>query len=363
MGETKIQWTDVSWNPIRGCSRVSAGCDNCYAIREAHRHSAPGRPYEGLTEIRNERIDWTGIVRPVRKKLVEPFGWKNPRRVFVNSMSDLFHPSLPDEEIDRVFAVIAMCQYYGLGHIFQILTKRPTRMHAYARGFSMDRLDAAARELPVRSWDDLHNLKWPLENVWLGVSVEDESSAVERLPLLLKTPAKIRFASYEPAIGPVCFTPWLQRTSFKTCPVCLYGTNSGELRCPNDGAVLGPDIALDWIIVGGESGANARPFDVQWARAVIRQCAAAGVACFVKQLGDDVRDRSDAGFDGASRSEWPGHIDWTERVEFSPNGFREEYQGAPVRVHLPAAKGGDPSEWPADLRVREWPQSNTAVRT
>lgn len=171
---TKIQWTDETWNPVRGCSLVSAGCANCYAMKQAHRFGGTDKPYEGLTEIGPQGPRWTGKIRLVPEALWEPLHWKTPRRIFVNSMSDLFHKDVPDHFLAQVGEVIQQAQRFG--HTFQILTKRPQRMRDYLQ----------------------KNGRTPLHNAWFGVSVEDQATADERIPLLLQTPAATRFISVEP---------------------------------------------------------------------------------------------------------------------------------------------------------------------
>ncbi|MCC6672148.1 MAG: DUF5131 family protein [Planctomycetes bacterium] len=175
----------------------------------------------------------------------------------------------------------------------------------------------------------------PLPNVWLGVSVEDQATADARIPLLLQTPAAIRFVSYEPALGPVNLTA-IRRTRAE-----------GFMR-PLDGRFN----RLDWVIVGGESGPKARPCDVEWIRSVVQQCKAAGTPCFVKQLGAHIITRNDDGWEGDTPRSWPMNTRFDEHIR----GYREDYQGAPVRVRLRCRKGGHPSEWPEDLRVRQWPE-------
>ena len=307
---SKIEWTDETWNPTRGCSRVSAGCDNCYAIREARRMDHPGGSYGGLTRIRDGRPDWSGVVRFVPEQLQKPLRWQKPRRVFVDSMSDLFHESLPDDVLDRVFEIMARCPQ----HTFQILTKRPENMLRW--------LEAPSR----LAWPPD---EWPLPNVWLGVSVEDQATADERIPLLLEVPAAKRFVSYEPALGPVDLSRfmWPSRA-----------------------------FALDWIIVGGESGPRARPFALEWARAVRDQCREAGVAFFLKQMGRWIREDALATDYGSPKfvSSWllsdgrvfiPGVIG--PRANERPTGA--------IAFSLHDKKGGDMTEWPSDLRVREMP--------
>lgn len=302
MGKSKIEWTDAVWNPVRGCSIVSAGCTNCYAMRYAHRFSSRGFPYEGLTKATHGGPVWTGEVRTVPGVLDVPIRWKRPRRIFVNSMSDLFHEGVADEFKDQVFAAMALAPQ----HVFQILTKRPERALAYlvGRSRSVKYWEAGARGLGYTFlYQDFSLVRFPLPNVWLGVSVEDQRSADERIPVLLDTPAAVRWISAEPLIGPVELRPqWFY---------------ADRLRV---------DSGLDWVVIGGESGPKARPFCPEWASAIIRQCKGAGVPVFVKQLGSRV---------------------W--------------WEGAPVA--LKARKGGDPSEWPEDLRVREWPGRQSAEKT
>lgn len=333
MNKTTIAWTDSTWNPTRGCSRVSEGCRNCYAERVASRFSGPGMPYEGLA--RDGR--WTGIVRLVEGKLDQPLRWQRPRRIFVNSMSDLFHESLPDDAIDRVFAVMALAP-----HVFQVLTKRPERMRAYMQHRMQHRRDqlypvsktchVVPALLRAQLGYSIAVRRWPPPNVHLGVSVEDQETADARIPLLLQTPAAVRWVSAEPLLGPIDLN------------------DSRDWMTPG---LTKPRNAprLDWVVVGGESGPGARPCGVAWIRDVVQQCREAGVPCFVKQLGANVRDRNDAEWDGSTLTAWPNEPD----LEHDPDGYVTNHQGATVRVRLNDRKGGDPAEWPEDLRVQEWP--------
>lgn len=286
---SKIEWTDKTWNPTRGCSIVSPGCVNCYAMKQAHRFSGPGKAYEGLTK-RTDRSgpQWTGKVVTVGSALLEPLTWVKPSRVFVNSMSDLFHDDVPVAFIRRVFDVMSRARR----HTFQILTKRSERMH--------DVVPLLAEEHTAPDGSG-----WPLPNVWLGVSCEDQQRADERIPDLLQTPAAVRFVSAEPLLGPINFVR--------------------ATRLASD--------YLDWVIVGGESGPGARPFDLAWARSIVESCKSDGVACFVKQLGADPREKNPHGK--------PTQIDALVKS---------------WRLLLSDRKGGDPSEWPADLRVRQFPE-------
>jgi protein gp37 len=264
MSKSNIQWTDDTWNPTTGCTRVSAGCDHCYAfLSHDRRHIAWKRGWEtapaqyhlpfSRVQLLEDRL--YGKLSPLRKR--------QPRRYFVDSMSDLFHEDVPDDYLRRVFEVMRQARR----HTFQILTKRPERM---------------------RDWTRAHQPE-PLPNVWLGTSVEDQAAADTRIPLLLDTPAAVRFLSCEPLLGPVDLDPWLS--------------------------------GLDWIILGGESGPHARAMATEWLDFLIAQCRQApDIAVFVKQLG----------------SVWK-----------NANGAKHGH-------------GGDPDEWPADLRIREFPHSALA---
>ena len=271
---TTIEWADAVWNPVRGCSIVSKGCTNCYAMRQAHRFSGSGKPYEGLTKLTKGGPVWTGKVRLVPELLDAPLHWKKPRRIFVNSMSDLFHGDVPDEFIDKVFAVMALCTQ----HTFQVLTKRPERMLSYMKrlGSSAKLLDAGARSLGYTlEFQGVYFACWPLQNVWLGVSVEDQAAADERIPLLLQTAAAVRWVSAEPLLGPVSLR-WLAAWDGKALKPGGPGTETNEL----DGL-----RELNWVVVGGESGPGARPSHPDWFRSLRDQCAAAGVSYFFKQYG------------------------------------------------------------------------------
>lgn len=334
-GDSSIQWTMKVWNPIAGCSVISPGCTNCYAMKMAARLEAMGVPvYAGLTRKTKAGAVWTGEMRLVEKALTQPLRWRKPTTIFVNSMSDLFHEDVPDAWIDRVFAVMALAPQ----HTYQILTKRPDRMRRYLLNWP----DGAARFHHVAY--EAHKLKpgmkhgvpdgfvwelqrrWPLSNVWVGASVEDQVRADERREPMAQVAAAgwITFVSYEPALGPVDWTGW--------------------------------DF-LKLLIAGGESGPKARFCWVPNIRQAVVWCARAGVAAFVKQLGADVRDRNDAGFDGCEPDSWPDPDPFD--IDHDLDGTRDDYQGAPVRIRLRDRKGGDPTEWPVDLRVRQLPQPIT----
>ncbi len=294
MGKTSIEWTDRTWNPTRGCSRVSEGCRNCYAERQAARNlpgmKSPTNPLATFAIQTSDGPRWTGKVELIKSKLTEPLHWKKPCRVFVNSMSDLFHEALSNRDIARVFRTICECRGR---HTFQILTKRAARLPDWF----------AWAKLNYPGWFHPETGALDLWNTWIGVSVENQVTADERIPFLLQTPAAIRFVSYEPALGPVDF--------FHVKGVADMYAKMPDMRYVN----------VDWVIIGGESGPGARPFRIQWARDVIAQCKTAGVACFMKQLGAKPFDN---------------YIGYA--CENDPN------------------KGGDPQDWPRDLQVREFPK-------
>ena len=379
---SNIEWTDATWNPVVGCTPVSPGCLNCYAATMARRLEAMGKAeyqprdlephdfaYNGqfgrtdgivrdadgrlrvrIAEVRGGRAVFTGEVRTLPDRLAAPLSWKKPRRVFVNSMSDLFHEAVPFEFIDRVFAVMALCRR----HTFQVLTKRPERMAEYLNGWAAyervrTMIETPGNDVRVAWWKTLNtqqrrqeqsqwwtNLptdRWPLPNVWLGTSVENQATADERLPYLVRCQAAVRFVSGEPLLGAVDLT----RVNFGAPGV----QNVLDCRVSEIAKRAGIDKlnGVDWVIVGGESGPNARPCDVGHVRSVVQQCKAAGVPVFVKQLGVNV--------------EW-----WSSTPDMKwPEGtrFRTDESADFMRVRLRNRKGGDPAEWPDHLRVREMP--------
>jgi protein gp37 len=301
---TGVEWTDATWNPITGCSVHSAGCKRCYAMLLAGTRLSSHPSRIGLTKEVNGHHVWTGEVRFNEQWLAQPIRWAKPRRIFVVAHGDLFHEAVPDEWIDRIFAVMALCPQ----HQFQVLTKRSARMREYMR----DRAGKLARHMideylikgsdgphtgrainvawPVKSIgdiddpDDVTMRHWPLTNVWLGVSVEDQHAANERIPDLLATPAAVRWLSCEPLIGPVDLT------------MIEFPNERGGMECWDaldlhliDGAAMQDnscDATLGWVVAGGESGAEARPMHPDWARSLRDQCAAAGVPFLFKQWGE-----------------------------------------------------------------------------
>ncbi len=342
--KTNIVWTDATWNPVAGCSKVSAGCENCYAETAA----ASGRlqQFPQYREVIQCGVDvqtgWNGKTAFVESALTKPLHWKKPRKIFVCSMGDLFHSSVPFEWIDKVMAIIALCPQ----HTFQIMTKRPERMLEY-----WTRMDACkpGSDVDLQLWDQwrVKNIKedheqpeFPLSNVWLGTTVENQAAADERIPKLLQCPAPVRFLSVEPMLEGIdfakvelgdCFCPkcqkyfnepkeWLSQccgalTSYikaedsvkcdecgdvfnddemdMVCPHCEYSEGGmwiapyySECVSENDkryGAVI---QELDWVICGGESGPGARPVHPDWVRDLRDQCVDAQVPFMFKQWGE-----------------------------------------------------------------------------
>lgn len=365
---TSIEWTATvnadgsvtpgrTWNPITGCTKVSAGCKHCYAEGVAHRFFGKLYP-DGVPTGRHDASGSAPEMRPRRftdvmthaDRLSLPLTWRKPCNVFVNSMSDLFHEAVPFEFIDSVFAVMALTPHVT----YQILTKRPERMREYlapgerakviavavrdqSRGMKrpMDIHEATSVIFGLRLSNDIPpTSRWPLPNVWLGVSVENQQTADVRIPTLLQTPSAIRFASYEPALGPIDFklpSGIQMLVNGKPAGKPARGSDALNALCDLAGTPRPePHGELDWIIVGGESGHGARPFDIEWARSTVQQCRAAGVACFVKQIGANPLD---------------------SRAPITGLASALAATGAFIKDR----KGGDPEEWPADLRVREFP--------
>lgn len=329
---SKIEWTEKTWNPVAGCSKISPGCKGCYAIRDAVRLAEnPSKKvrdvYQGLTVINGAGPNWTGLVREIPERLSQPLRWRKPSMIFVNSMSDLFHENISDNFLIHAFAVMGN-SHIATGndhtHTFQVLTKRAERLAEFTQrlrwqncfGFLELERPYMINNLPYvadSDWRLLGQAKpggttqrapgWMPPQIWLGVSVES-AAYKSRIDLLRKVPAAVRFISIEPLLEDI-----------------------GTLDL----------TGIHWVIVGGESGPEARPFDLQWARNIIAQCKAANVPCFVKQMGSrpfSIKDK--IGFKGTQ-----------EHGIKLPDGFYR---------HLNSGKGGDPAEWPADIRVRDFPK-------
>jgi protein gp37 len=298
---TPIEWTDATWNPITGCTLVSAGCTNCYAARLAATRLRNHPSRAGLARLNAAGVaKFTGEVRFNEQWLDQPLRWQRPRRVFVCAHGDLFHEDVPDAWIDRVFAVMALAPQ----HTFQVLTKRPERMREMLRAVKRPGLPERALEhinaLARNDAEAIAATRRPtlqLPNVWLGVSVEDQATADTRIPHLLATPAAVRFVSAEPLLGPLDLRPYLYIVTHEDAARIEAAPDDRPPTLDwHDPATTPPeDIQsprLDWVIAGGESGPGARPMHPDWARGLREQCAEAGVALHFKQWGEWAPRRS-----------------------------------------------------------------------
>lgn len=302
--KTGIAWTNSTWNPITGCTKVSQGCKNCYAERDWARLAANPKAVDYFGR------NFTDVQTHIHR-LDQPIRWRRPRRIFVNSMSDLFHEQVSWAFIDRVLAVMTLTPR----HTYQVLTKRPERMRDYLCAPDLYERVLDAANAVRRAFPALHLDTIPVDNpasgfarhIWWGVSVEDQEAAEARIPILLQVPVAHHWLSAEPLLGPL---------RLDEVPVGM----EGPLRPHNLPSDRLP--RLDWVVVGGESGPRARPFDGEWVRTILADCHAAQVPVFVKQMGA---------------------------------AFQERY----VPVPLAHRAGADPNEWPADLRVREYPGEPT----
>lgn len=282
--KTKIEWTDSTWNVITGCSPISPGCANCYAAQLAGTRLKNHPSRKGLTKEVNGKPAWTGEVRFNEEWLTLPLRWKKPRRIFVCAHGDLFHENVPDEWLDKIFAVMVLAHQ----HTFQLLTKRPKRMQAYIQDMAAgNRQEAMSRHsfyvnrsvLGVACEMRAGVEGGILRNVWLGVTAENQEQANKRIPLLLETPAAKRFVSIEPMLGPVNFLLTLKKSDAPERGKPDLGMHA--LR-----GIPGVLKGLDWVICGGESGPNARPMHPDWVRSLRNQCQDAGVPFFFKQWGE-----------------------------------------------------------------------------
>lgn len=347
---TGIQWTDETWNFLDGCTYESTGCRLCYArtwhdriFLQWKRGQRPSAPKQYHLPFK--------VVQELPERLGKPLHWSKPRRVFVNSVSDAFHPLVSDDLLTQAFGVMALTPQ----HTFQILTKRPERMRDWLlnadqtaiKVAGMRHLEALTQRQRTRLQAKLARVwQWPLPNVWLGTTTENQETADQRIPFLLQTPAAVRFLSCEPLLGPVDLGPWLKLgwvcefchrrnhdrylshgwqfiLQSAVCPDCAprVMADGGYTIVPGGAYAAGtPDPRpwkplLDWVIIGGESGEKARPMEEDWMRDLVQQCQAAGVATFVKQMGER---------------------------------YAKEH-------HTSERHAGIPEEWPEDLRIREYP--------
>lgn len=274
--KSKIAWTEATWNVVVGCSKVSPGCLNCYAEKMAHRLACiPSTRwrYNGLIDYEKGGYRWNGSVSCIESALTKPLHWRNPRKIFVCSMGDLFHESVPFEFIDKVFAVMALCPQ----HDFQVLTKRHERRLEYIKG------KCQARRIVQSVAVDTVGCKtpgiWPLPNAWQLSTICNQPEADKYIPVLLDTPAALHGISVEPMLGPVSLR-WL--AAFPE-----NGRMMATKPRPSSTDDLDGLRELGWVIIGCESGKNRRRCDPQWMIDLVRQCKAAGVPCFVKQVDVD----------------------------------------------------------------------------
>ncbi|MCM2472118.1 phage Gp37/Gp68 family protein [Rhizobium sp. CG5] len=355
---TKIEWTDATWNPITGCSLVSPGCTNCYAMKLAGTRLKHHPSREGLTKDSKAGPVWTGEVRFNEQWLDQPLLWTKPRMIFVCAHGDLFAEGVTDAWLDQIFAVMALSPR----HTFQVLTKRPERMRAYLSNpetvqrvydlvMDMVVVDGVKAILTTPRTHDVAPAGnkvmlglWPLPNVWCGVSVEDQKRAVERIPVLLQTPATIRWISAEPLLGLINLTTIdVDNDSFvDALNIRLWGDEienwqgteqdweTSFMDWYNLAEMPDPELEilprLDWVVVGGESGRAAHPMHPDWARSLRDQCAAAGVPFLFKQWGHwrEWRDVA-SGFTNCSRFDRLGNVTEARARLHAPyrNGFQQ----------------------------------------
>ena len=289
MADTAIEWTEKTWNPTTGCDKVTPGCDNCYALTLAKRLKGMGA--EKYQKDGDPQTSGPGFgITEHPASLTIPHSWRKPQKVFVNSMSDLFHKGISDEFIAKVFAVMAATPR----HTYQVLTKRHGRMRSLLGNDGQILLEATQDEATAQA---LYDAGWPLPNVWLGVSVEDQKRADLRIPALLDTPAAVRFLSCEPLLGPVLLRNWV-------LPHCGCCTPLLGRSCVNDPGA----VSVDWVIAGGESGSGFRPLNLDWVRSLRDQCVEAEVAFLFKQVGGRTPKAGGRELDGRTWDEYPERV-------------------------------------------------------
>lgn len=330
---TKIEWADATVNAINGCSVTSPGCSHCYAMKLAGTRIRNHPTRQGLTIDSKAGPVWNGEVRLHEPALLQPLTWKKPRRIFWNAHGDTFHENVPDEWIDRIFAVAALTPQ----HTHMILTKRSARMREYVKtreGMGNAEICRAINAIPYGIGNRKGALEIPLPNMWLGVSVEDQTRADERIPDLLATPAAVRFISAEPLLGPVdlaCIKhPDVAGASIEVLKGFEWSPPDRQFQIsvpmPPRNWTAGIGLSrINWVIAGGESGHGARPMHPDWARSLRDQCAAAGVPFHFKQWGEW---RDQGGHVPIPRRNHQSHICYLDKdsgkCKPNPNRFSDE---------------------------------------
>ncbi|MEA5619941.1 DUF5131 family protein [Cronbergia sp. UHCC 0137] len=320
--DSNIEWTGHTWPIVTGCDFAGEGCPNCYALKDSWRlshnpNSKISEPYKDtVIKAANGKLQWSGVVKVHIDRLNWVLKWKKPAKIFVCNMADLFHEKVPDDFIDLAFAYMAIAQR----HTFQILTKRPERMQSYMRNCKQRIRRAAVdlgRELklPYETYEPYETceFEWPLPNGWLGVSVENQKAADTRIPILVETPAKVKFLSCEPLLEELDLSEFLNID---------YYVSAMETPC---GTGIKYYNAIDWIIAGGESGPNARVCHVEHLRSLVQDCQSAEIPIFIKQLGT------------------------------KPMLNNQPYKISDSEALRRNRKGGILTEFPEDLQLREFP--------
>ena len=325
MTKTGIEWTQVTWNPSAGCSIVSPGCTNCYAMRMANRIQHNPKllksAYRGVTKKSKGGPVWTGRVNIAQGAMRKPLAWRKPRFVFVNSMSDVFHETLTSVQIARIWAVMAVASQ----HTYQVLTKRP---HLMLKWLS-DPATPAAVELAMQEIKAGAQLtEWPLSNVWCGTSTEDHRRAQERIPTLLQVPAAVRFLSMEPLLGGIDLDAIMSDSDF------------GK---------------LDWVIVGGESGPKSRPMYPTWAKQIRDACVQSGVRFFFKQVGSWawVSDQQATHWLDIAGNLHDGHISGAQGIRFGSKKAGGRKLDGRLWEEMPRAAANQHSLFPSFYPMRQ----------
>lgn len=384
---SSIEWTDATLNVVLGCSKISPGCKNCYAAQLAATRLKHLPQYKDLAMRKGDHYEWTGRAHVWIAALNQIFNWRKPKKIFLTSMGDPFHESITDKELKLMFGAMLLNQR----HTFQILTKRPERMRQFMLSNNahtcletlqdpeFDGLIGEDNRLKLEPVDHRKLIAWPPPHIWFGTSVENRACAQERIPVLCDTPAAVRWLSMEPLLEYVDLGPWIGPIDCRSGPECQWRGWGHDLHpcdssmdncdhegcreetarhCPSCGSAShtglvesreqNPDMhPIDWVVVGGESGADARQTDIGWIRSVVDQCERAQVPVFVKQLGKMPFVTLNTELD----QEADQLLTFPKHVQVVPNVFSQYYL---TKFH--DSKVSDPQEWPKDLQVRQFPR-------